>query len=185
LGCPSRISGALRAWQAEWAPLREQAERQAAAAISAALALIALRDYSAAYRRNLNSHPDGMTAVAILKLLDHLRDSTGLIIETADVDDIFDLIPAVRIAARAALADGNDAAGAHATLGELRLISGDQTSPGDREQALADYTAASSSPAIRDALIERLDLFYALGFRPALVLAAMHAIKPGRGNRPE
>jgi len=177
LDCPSRISETLRAWQAEWAPLREQSERQAGAARSAPLALAALRDYSAAYRRDLNSHSDGITVVAILKLLDHLHNSTGLIIEAADVDDIFDLIPAVRIAARAALAAGKDAAGAHATLGELGLISGDQTSPGDREQALAHYTAVRSSPAVRDSLIERLNLFYTLGFRPALVQAAMEILK--------
>ena len=167
MGCPSRISDGLRAWQAQWTSLRELAERQAAAGRTASLAVAELQRYSAAYRENLNSHSDGVTEVAILKLLGHLRDATGLVIEPPDVDDIFDLIPAVRIAARAALAAGKDSASAHATLGELRLISGDQTSPTDRERALAHYSAAGHSPEIRDSLIERLALLYALGFRPA------------------
>ena len=173
MGCPSRISDRLRAWQAEWAPLRELAERQASAARNSVLALAALQDYSSAYRQNLNSHSDGVTVVAILKLLDHLSVSTGVTLEAGDVDDIFDLIPAVRIAARAALAGGNDEAGAHATLGELGLISGDQASPGEREQALTHYTAARETSIVRDSLLERLQLFRALGFRPALVSAAM------------
>ncbi len=178
LGSPSRISDRLRAWQAEWTSLRDLADRQSTAARTAAHAVDALREYSAAYRLNLNSHPDGMTVVAILKLLDHLRDSTGLTIEPPDVDDIFDLIPAVRIGARVALAAGMDAAGAHATLGELSLITGDQTSLADRERALAHYSAASE--AMRDSLTERLRLFDALGFRPALVLAALEILKAAK-----
>ncbi len=177
MGCPSRISDGLRAWQAEWAPLRELAERQASAARNSGLAVAALMDYSSAYRQDLNSHSDGVSVVAILKLLDHLIVSTGLPLEAADVDHIFDLIPAVRIAARADLACGKDPAGAHATLGELGLISGDQTSPGDREQALTHYTAARATSLVRDSLLERLQLFRALGFRPALVSAAMRILE--------
>ncbi len=153
--------------------MRELGERQVSAARNSALAVAALLDYSSAYRQNLNSHSDGVTVVAILKLLDHLSVLTGLSIEAADVDDIFDLIPAVRIAARAALAGGRDTAGAHATLGELGLISGDQTSLADREQALTHYNAARGTSIVRDSLLERLQLFRSLGFRPALVSAAM------------
>jgi len=79
--CPSRISDRLRAWQAEWAPLRQLAERQASAARNSALALAALRDYSSAYRQNLNSHSDGVTVVAVTqvpRVTDDIRhDTTG------------------------------------------------------------------------------------------------------------
>jgi hypothetical protein len=93
---PSRISAVLRRWREEWSLPRELAERQLAAVRSSALAAAALRESSQAYRRDLNSHADGVTVVSILKLLDHLRFATGLEPESAEVDDIFDLIPAVR-----------------------------------------------------------------------------------------
>ena len=173
---PSRISAGLREWQAEWSSRGEFAERQVAAVRTSSLAAAVLRECSQAYRRNLNSHAVGVTMVSILKLLDHLRFSTGLEPESAGVDDIFDLIPAVRIAARAALDRGDEAASAHATLGELSLVSGDQASPSDRELALNHYVQAATSAVDRDALLERLRLFAALGFRPALVSAAMQAV---------
>ena len=172
----SRINAGLREWQAEWSSRGEFAERQVAAVRSSSLAAAVLRDCSQTYRRNLNSHADGVTVVSILKLLDHLRFSTGLEPESADVDDIFDLIPAVRIAARAALERGDEAAGAHATLGELSLVSGDQASPDDRELAIRHYVQAGASTADRDALRERLQLFAALGFRPGLVAEAMKTL---------
>jgi hypothetical protein len=173
---PSRISAGLREWQAEWSSRREFAERQVAAVRSSSLAAAVLRECSEAYRRNLNSHADGVTVVSILKLLDHLRFSTGLDPESPDVDDIFDLIPAVRMAARAALDRVDEASGAHATLGELCLVSGDQASPADRELALRHYAQAGACAADRDALLERLRLFAALGFRPELVSAAMKTL---------
>ena len=173
MGCPSRISPRLRAWREEWLSGRDLADRQLAAARSSALAVAALEDYSHAYRRDLNSHSDGVSAVAILKLLDHLRFSTGLDAGRAEVDDVFDLIAAVRIGAHAALARGDDAAAAHATLAELSLVSGDQASPADRDRALAHYTAAGASGEVRESLLERLQLFGALGFRPALVSGAI------------
>jgi hypothetical protein len=177
VGCPSRISAGLREWQAEWSGLREVSDRQTAAVRTSALAVAALQDHSRAYRRNLNSHTDGVTVVVILRLLDHLRLSTGLDPDRADVaagiDDIFDLIPAVRIAARAALDQGYDAAGAHGTLGELYLVSGDQASANDREVALSHYAEARVSGPERDALLERLRLFDGLGFRPGLVAGAI------------
>jgi len=175
VGSPSRISAGLRLWQEEWSPRLELAERQVAAVRSSRLAVAALREHFRAYRQDLNSHADGMTVVAILKLLDHLWVATGLAPESADVDDIFDLIPAVRIAARAAL-DRGETAGAHATLGELCLVSGDQASPGDRELALRHYAEARVSAGDRDALLERLRLFAALGFRPALVSDALKTL---------
>ena len=138
------------------------------------MAAAALRECFQAYRKNLNSHPDGVTVVSILKLLDHLRISTGLEPESAETDDIFDLIPAVRIAARAALERKEEAAEANATLAELCLVSGDQSSPADRQRALNHY--AASGPTDRDALRERLRLFEALGFRHALVSEALKAI---------
>ncbi len=173
---PSRISAGLRRWQEEWSLPRELAERQLAAVRSSSLAAAALRESSRAYRQDLNSHADGVTVVSILKLLDHLRFSTGLEPESAEVDDIFDLIPAVRIAASAALERVDQAAAAHATLGELCLVSGDQASPDDRKLALRHYAEAGASPADRDALLERLGLFAALGFRPSLVSEAIQAL---------
>ena len=147
-----------------------------AAVRSSPVAVAALQDYSRAYRKNLNSHADGITVVSILKLLEHLRNATGLEPASADVDDVFDLIPAVRIAASAALERADEAAGAHATLGELCLVSGDQASPDNRELALRHYAEAGASVADREALLERLRLFAALGFRPGLVVEAIQAL---------
>ena len=173
---PSRTSAGLRRWQEEWSLPSDLAERQLAAVRSSSLAAAALRESSRAYRRDLNSHADGVTVVSILKLLDHLRFATGLEPESADVDDICDLIPAVRIAASAALERADEAAGAHATLGELCLVSGDQASPDNRELALRHYAEAGASVADREALLDRLRLFAALGFRPGLVAEAIQAL---------
>lgn len=165
----------------EWSSFPELPDRIAAAARSYPFAVAALHDYSQAYRQDLNSHADGVTVVSILKLLDHLRNSTGLEPALEDVDDLFDLIPAVRLGARAGLklvAGSPDiAAGAHATLAELYLVSGDQASAADREAALSHYAEAGSSATVRQVLIDRLRLFQGLGFRPALVSAATRILE--------
>jgi hypothetical protein len=177
VGSPRPISGLLLAWTSEWSSFPELSDRIAAAARSYPFAVAALHDYLLAYRQDLNSHADGITAVSILKLLDHLRNSTGLEPVLENVDDLFDLIPAVRLGARAELeliAGSTDVtAGAHATLAELYLVSGDQASVADREAALLHYAQAARSAAVRQTLIDRLHLFQALGFRPALVSAAL------------
>jgi hypothetical protein len=178
VGSPRPIDGRLLAWQAEWSSLPEQADRIAAAVRSSPVAVAALQDYLQAYRRDLNSHADGVTAVAILKLLEHCGTRFSLFIpEQAEacstgVDDLFDLIPAVRLAARASLERAEDSTGAHATLGELLLVSGDQASPVDREAALFHYREAAQSKSVREALLGRLRMFGRLGFRPGLVSEA-------------
>ena len=173
---PRPISGLLLAWTAEWSSFAELADRIAAAARSYPFAVAALHDYSRAYRKNLNSHADGLTAITILKLLDHLENATGLAAST-DVDDLFDLIPAVRLAARADLERPEDHAGAHATLAELYLVSGDQASAADCEAALRHYRQTGTSATVRSALIDRLHLFAGLGFRPALVSDALRVLE--------
>jgi hypothetical protein len=177
VGFPRPISGLLLVWEAEWSLFPEPAERLMAAVRSSPVAVAALQDYSRAYRKNLNSHADGITVVSILKLLEHLRNATGLEPASADVDDLFDLIPAVRLAARADLERVEDSAGADATLGELLLVSGDQASPADRETALFHYAEAGSVSIVRKVLIERLHLFAGLGFRPALVSDALEVLE--------
>jgi len=148
-----------------------------AAVRSSPVAVAALQDYSRAYRKNLNSHADGVTVVSILKLLEHLRNATGMEPASADVDDLFDLIPAVRLAARADLERVEDTAGAHATLGELLLVSGDQASPIDRQAALFHYAECRADSIVRKVLIERLQMFQELGFRPALVSDAIRVLE--------
>jgi hypothetical protein len=165
----------------EWSSFPELPDRIAAAARSYPFAVAALHDYSQAYRQDLNSHADGITVVSILKLLDYLRNSTGLEPALEDVDDLFDLIPAVRLGARADLklvAGSPDiTAGAQATLAELYLVSGDQASPADRDAALFHYAEAGKSATVRQASIDRLRLFQGLGFRPALVSAAIGIVE--------
>src|ERR1700722_10028064 len=109
------------------------------AARTSALAVEALHEYSRVYRRDLNSHVDGVTVVAIARLLDHLETVTSIVPAPSDIGDIFDIIPAVRLAAQLALERGEYPAAAHATLGELYLVSGDQAAEVEREQALAHY----------------------------------------------
>jgi hypothetical protein len=155
----------------------ELSDRQMTAVRSSPVAVAALHDYWRTYRRNLNSHADGITVVSILKLLDHLRNVTGLEPASADVDDLFDLIPAVRLAARADLERVEDAAGADATLAELLLVSGDQASPADRETALFHYAEAGAVPIVKKVLLERLRLLAGLGFRPALVSEAIGVLE--------
>jgi hypothetical protein len=180
VGSPRPISGLLLAWTSEWSSFAELPDRIAAAARSYPFAVAALHDYLRAYLQNLNSHADGITAVSILKLLDHLRNATGLEPALENVDDLFDLIPAVRLGARADLklitGSGDITAGAHATLAELYLVSGDQASQADREAALFHYAAVSSTIA-RQVLIDRLRLFQGLGFRLALVSAALAVLE--------
>lgn len=173
---PRQIDGRLRAWQAEWSSFGELADRMAAAVRTSSLAAEALADYSRAYRRDLNSHVDGVTVVAIYRLLDHLGTSTGLEPAMVDIGDIFDVIPAVRLAAHVALERGEYLAAAHGTLGELYLVSGDQAAELGRTEALAHYLVAGTFPAERDILLERLHFYAALGFRPVLISAAIDAL---------
>jgi hypothetical protein len=181
VGSPRPISGLLQAWAAEWSSFTELPDRIAAAARSYPFAIAALHDYLLAYRQDLNSHADGVTAVSILKLLDHLQNATGLAPVIENVADVFDLIPAVRLGATADLelvgGSRDVTAGAHGTLAELCLVSGDQASAADREAALFHYAQAGSSPAVRQTLLDRLHLFEALGFRPTLVSAATGVLK--------
>jgi hypothetical protein len=170
---PRRIDGRLRAWQAEWSRFGEQTDRMVAAVQSSTLAVEALHDYSRSYRRDLNSHVDGVTVVAVARLLDHLSTVTGLEAAHADIGDIFDIIPAVRLAAGVALERGEYPAAAHATLGELYLVSGDQTAESERQEAMAHYLVAGAFPMERDILLARLHFFAGLGFRPNLVSAAI------------
>ena len=150
----------------------------AAAVRSSALAAEALQEYSRAYRRDLNSHVDGVTVVAIARLLDHLRTATGLDPVPVDIGDIFDIIPAVRLAATVALERSEYLAAAHATLGELYLVSGDQAAELERREALAHYLVAGAFPMERDILLERLHFFAGLGFRPSLVSDAISTLTP-------
>jgi hypothetical protein len=178
---PRRIDGRLRAWQAEWSGFAERADRMGAAVRSSILGVEALNEYSHAYRRDLNSHVDGVTVVAIVRVLDHLQMATGLDPAPADVDDIFDIIPAVRLAARVALERGDSLAAAHATLGELYLVSGDQAAELEWRKAMAHYLVAGAFPMERDILLERLHYFAGLGFRPVLISAAIAALSEKTG----
>jgi hypothetical protein len=166
----------LRAWQAEWSGFAELTDRMAAAVRSSALAGAALGEYFRAYRRDLNSHVDGVTVVAIARLLDHLHTATGLETAKVDIGDIFDIIPAVRLAATVALERGEFVGAAHATLGELYLVSGDQAAELERRHALTHYLVAGTFPMERDVLLERLHYFAGLGFRPGLVADAIAAV---------
>jgi hypothetical protein len=174
---PRRIDGPLRAWQAEWSGYGELTDRMVGAVRSSTLAVESLQEYSRAYRRDLNSHVDGVTVVAIARLLDHLQTVTGLEPAPSDIGDIFDIIPAVRLAAQVALERGEYLGAAHATLGELYLVSGDQAAELQRQEALAHYQIAGAFPAERDIMLERLHFFAALGFRPVLVSAAISALE--------
>ncbi len=177
---PRRIDGRLRAWQAEWSSFAELTDRIGAAVRRSILGVEALNEYSRVYRRDLNSHVDGVTVVAIVRLLDHLQMATGLDPAPADIDDIFDIIPAVRLAAQVALERGEYLAAAHATLGELYLVSGDQAAELERQEAMAHYLIAGAFPMERDILLERLHYFAGLGFRAGLVSDAIAALSAKR-----
>ncbi|HTM52330.1 MAG TPA: hypothetical protein VL285_26725 [Bryobacteraceae bacterium] len=175
MGSPSRINDGLRRWQAEWSAGADLAARQAGAVRSSFLAAAALRDHWRAYRDNLNSHEQGVMVVSLLKVLDHLEMATGQKPERAEVDDIFDLLPAVRIAARAAF-DRGEIIPAHVTLGELALVSADQTSAAELSAALEHCSAVSAANCGED-LRERLGLFASLGFRAAWIGKAVRILE--------
>jgi hypothetical protein len=134
-----------------------------------------LRDHWRAYRDNLNSHEQGVMVVSLLKVLDHLELATGLKVEIAQVDDIFDLLPAVRIAARAAI-DRGEISQARATLGELALVSADQASAAELSAALEHCSAVRAANCGED-LMERLGLFASLGFRVAWIGKAVQILE--------
>jgi hypothetical protein len=138
VGSPSRINDGLRRWQAEWSAEADLAARQAAAVRSSFLAASALRDHWRAYRDNLNSHEQGVMVVSLLKVLDHLELATGLKVEIAQVDDIFDLLPAVRIAARAAIDRGEEVRFGSALILDREKISARKLFGGYKSCALAE-----------------------------------------------
>jgi len=65
---------------------------------------------------------------------------------------------------------------ARAALGELYVVSGDQTAEKERRQAIAHYRVSGALPMERDILSERMHFLAGLGFRPHLVSAAIAAL---------
>jgi len=169
-------------WRIEWdKPESSLEERQQDAIMNSSIAASAIRSYNFAQRRHLDSYYNGINAVSLVKLLDHLSAATGEAPIDADIQDIDDLIVLVRIAAKAALefaikADNHEeAVWATATLGELELIAG------DAGEARRYYQTAASRPGVSyfqvDSMLSQIRLFDRLGFRSDAVAAVTKVLE--------
>lgn len=174
-------------WRLHWdRPDSTLQERQRAAVISSALAAEAVRSYDGAQRHYLDSYYNGINVISLVRLLDHLKSTTGEEPVDCGVSDLSDLMVVVRMAANVAL-DCATKEGRHAetvwaaaTLGELEVIAGDP------EKARKLYQRAANTPNITyfqiDSMSGQVHLLERLGFRPDAVAAVLQVLEQASGR---
>ncbi len=166
-------------WRADWnRPGKRLAERQRRAVVGSDYAVEAIRSYNAAYRRHLDSYYTGINVITLVKLLEHLRTTTGQKPPDAGVADLPDLVTVVGMAARAELDRSREtnrpekerremATWSLATLGELELVAGTPAN------AVAYYEQAVHTLDVTyfqiDSMLSQVELLDCLDFEPAAV----------------
>jgi tetratricopeptide repeat protein len=159
-------------WRLEWVHIENLEERQREAVATSNYIANAIRSYDLATRRHFDYY-NGINVVSFVSLLEHLKLATGEEPADARVNQLPDLISVVRFAAQNALdlaaLDSQDYVWAAATLGELDLVAGD----GRKARKL--YRDAANAPATTyfnvNSMLDQINLFDCLGFRPDAVAA--------------
>jgi hypothetical protein len=169
-------------WRLEWKDLETLEERQSQAVATSNYIASAVRSYDQAARKKFD-HYNGINVVSFVKLLEHLKETTGDQPVDCKVDDVNDLIAVVRFAAQNALDCvgldvGQDGVWAAATLGELALV------VGDAEMARTLYRDAANAPATTyfnvNSMLDQIYLFESLGFRPETVAGVKKILEQRR-----
>lgn len=158
-------------WRLEWKDLDTLEDRQLQAVATSNYVASAVRSYDQAVRKKFDYY-NGVNVVSFIKLLDHLQAATGDQPVDCKVNDIAELIAVAHFAARnildsVGLDSGQEGVWAAASLGELELVAG------DAERARTLYRDAANAPATTyfniNSMLDQIDLFDSLGFRPEAV----------------
>ena len=167
-------------WRLAWKDAPTLEERQERALGASALIASAIRSYYEAARERFDPY-NGINAVSLVKLLEHLAATTGE--EPADhgVRDVEELVFVVSFRARNTLADDGltkqEGVWSAATLGELELV------VGEPRKARRYYRDAASAPSATffnvKSMLDQVHLFEDLGFR-AEAVAGVKAILDDR-----
>lgn len=168
-------------WRMRWVDEPDLVSAQRKAIDQSSLLAEAIRCYALATRRHLDAYYTGINVVGLVALLDHLAVATGRRAAAHGVDDAAALSVVVRIAATQALEvarqkpNSTEAPWAQATLGELALVDG------DAQQAQLFYRDAAAEASVTwfqiDSMLQQLQLYRGLGFRPAAVLDCIHILE--------
>ena len=157
-------------WRLEWKDFATIQERQQQAVVTSSYLASAINSYHAAVRKHFDYY-NGINVLSSMKLLEHLKNATGDEPVDPKVTDLADLIAVVRFAAQnvldSATKESEAAVWASASLGEIQLVSG------DAEKARRYYRDAANAPGANyfqvSSMLEQVDLFECLGFRPEAV----------------
>jgi len=158
-------------WRLEWKDLKSIQERQRQAVATSTYIASAVRSYDQAARKKFDYY-NGINVVSFVKLLEYLKEATGDQPVDCKIKDVDDLISVVRFAAQnaldcAGLDAGQDGVWAAATLGELELVLG------NAKKACTIYRDAANAPSTTyfnvNSMLDQIDLFENLGFRPEAV----------------
>lgn len=181
-------------WRLRWEQEPDLSQRQRLAVASSQLAADAASSYAAAVRRDLGSYYNGINAVGLAKLLQHLREVTEQAPVPVGTMPLNELAAVVRVAARGAAQrieqaglaasdwDREEWIWATATLGELRLLDG------RRRDALGFYTRAAASDALTffqvDSMQTQLGMYKSLAFQPDITAAVVNVLEASKRNLP-
>jgi len=191
-GMLGRVSKDL--WRLRWERQPDLAERQRSAVLNSQMAAEAAASYDAAVRHDLSSYYNGINAIGLAKLLQHLRAATGLAPVRVGTLPLPELASVVRVAARGAaerIQEAGPAVGdqereewiwATVTLGELTLLDG-------RKQAAVDlYVRATASDALTffqvDSMQTQLRMYESLALQPDITGAVLDVLEESKRNLP-
>jgi tetratricopeptide (TPR) repeat protein len=169
-------------WRLEWEELDTIEARQQQAIATSAYIASALRSYDKIARRRFDSY-NGINVVSMVKLLEFLAAATNDRPVDINVTDVDSLAAVVRFAASNTLASagldsGQEGVWAAATLGELELVLG------NANLARTHYRNAANAPAATyfnvNSMLDQIDLFESLGFRPDGVAAVKKVLEQRR-----
>ncbi|MBA2435175.1 MAG: tetratricopeptide repeat protein [Chthoniobacterales bacterium] len=153
-------------WRTQWSEEPTLPERVKQAWRNAAVARRSIATYEAALRRDLASYFNGINAISLGLLLEHLAQANKRTAKP-EIDDLADLQTVVRVAANAQLEEPSAAVWARATLGELEL------GLGHAALALDHYEQATADPELSwfnvRSMLDQVQLFQQLAYQPESV----------------
>lgn len=163
-------------WRTRWESLPDLNARQKQALFSSQLAVVAAQSYALALRAHPESYYNAINLLSLAKLLEHLRTASAgnsIAPYLKNIDDVPSLVRfAATVALEAAEPRNNEKSNeektwAHATLGELSILTGDSAA------AQEHYRIAATTPDVThfqvDSMLSQLLLFQKLGYRLEIV----------------
>jgi hypothetical protein len=168
-------------WRMEWKEGATVEERQTQAVAASDNLVSAVQSYETAARQKFDYY-NGVNVVSAVKLLEHLGEATGDLPAECEVAHFDELVSFVRYAALTkfdcAAPDDEERVWAKATLAELELVAGDE------KRARTLYREAAHSPSAThfsvSSMLEQVQLFESLGFRPDAVAPVAEVLRARR-----